>query len=63
MKLNFNIPLMYVANENTQWAKVFKTITANAEVIPTKILDKNINCFVSMDCDQAMIVSSLERYF
>jgi hypothetical protein len=40
-------------NENTQWAKVFKTITANAEVIPTKILDKNINFSVSMDCDQA----------
>jgi hypothetical protein len=42
---------MYVANENTQWAKVFKTITANAEVIPTKILDKNINFLGKYGCE------------
>jgi hypothetical protein len=35
--------------------QVFKTITANAEVIPTKILDKNINFSVSMVGPTAMI--------
>ena len=64
IKPNFNIPLTYVAKEKTQCAKVFKTITANADEIPTKTADKNINCFgVKRDCAKAIIVSNLEIYF
>ena len=60
MKLNFKIPLMYVANSKTLWAKVFKTITANAEEIPTKTLDKKINCLlVNLFCDQTNKFSNL----
>lgn len=62
MKLSFKVPLMYVANEKTLWANVFKTITANAHEIPTKTLDKKMNCFgVITDCDKAIILSSLRK--
>ena len=61
---NFKIPLTYVAKEKTQCAKVFSTITANAEEIPTKTADKNINCFgVNMDCAKAIMISNFEKYF
>ena len=60
MKLNFNIPLISVANENTECAKLFSTITAIAEEIPTNTLDIKINCFsVSFDCAQPTADSNL----
>jgi hypothetical protein len=60
MKLNFNILLMSVANEKTACAKLFNAITAKAAEIPTKTLDRKINCFSdSFDCDQLIKFSIL----
>ena len=60
MKLNFKIPLISVANENTECAKLFKIITATADEIPTNTLDMKMNCFsVSFDCAQPTADSNL----
>ena len=61
---NFQKPVKYVAKEKTQCAKVFNTITANAEEIPTNTADKNINCLGdNKDCAIAIIISNLEMNF
>jgi hypothetical protein len=45
---------MYVGKENLM-SKDFKTITANAEEIPTNTLDRKINCFsVSIDATRQL---------
>lgn len=64
MKLNFSVPLMYVANEYTEWAKLFKKITAKADNIPINTLDKNINCFrVNFSCPSIRICFAFENCF
>ena len=64
IKLNFRIPFTDVANRKTQCAKVFSTITARAAEIPTKTLDKNINCLlVSLLCAQTTSCSNLDNNF
>jgi hypothetical protein len=46
MKLSLRIPLTDVANEYTLCANDLRRITANAAEIPTKTLDKNMNCLL-----------------
>jgi hypothetical protein len=48
----------------TQWKKVFKTITANAELIPTNTLDrKNKLFFCQYGLGPYIKISSLEKNF
>jgi hypothetical protein len=60
IKLNLRMPFTEVAMEKTLCANDFKMITANAAEIPTKTLERKINCLlVSLVCDQAMMLSIL----
>ena len=55
---------IYYQKFKTKWAKVFKTITAKAELIPTKTLESKMNCFgVKKDCNIAIRLSNLVTYF